>query len=90
MYTYRKFKAPAQPPNGSLVTATDTNQCMGRTGTLLEDEPVEIQDSRKITKSFQRNLENKPQFNEEKPKISTRDGLDLETQPVTPKNLPRH
>jgi hypothetical protein len=60
---------------------------------LVADEPVEVQDSRKITVHFRGICKIHPNSIKENPRMSTCNWLDLQSvgsRPIMPKNLPNH
>ena len=66
---------------------------IGENRQLVTDEPVEVQDCRKITGHFRGIYRIYPNLIKENPRISTCNRLDLQTlgsQPIMSKNLPDH
>ena len=66
---------------------------IGENWQLVTNEPVEVQDCRKITNHFRRIYGIYPNLIKENRRMSTCNWLDLQTlgsQPIMPKNLPNH
>ena len=66
---------------------------IGENQQLVTDEPIEVQDFRKITDHFRGIYRIYPNLIKEIRRMSTCNRLDLQTlgsQPIMPKNLPDH
>jgi hypothetical protein len=78
---------------GSLTTLHDFGAMIGKNRRLVTDEPVEVQECRRITDHFRGSYRIYPKLIKENRRMSTCNRLDLETlgsQPIGSKNLPNH